>query len=136
MPHYDRPDELGNEPRAEHGRMALAVFAELTQQGGANAIADAEGISLVVPGMIAALLHLLDAEGLPAGPAISDALSSYNAEHERDGRELPDPIGMLRRIYQSAREEGPGITHPGRLDEVMLCLTDRGWSDYGSPYEP
>ena len=136
MPHYDRPEELENEPRVEHGRMALVVFAELTQKVGANAIADTVGISSVVPGMIAALLHLLDAEGLPVGPAISDALSSYNADHERDGQELPDPIGMLRMIYQPAREEGPGITHPGRLDEVMVCLTDRGWSDYGSPYEP
>lgn len=135
MTHHEYTEELDSHQRAERGLVALQIFAELTQQGGANAVADTQGITLVVPQLIGALLHLLDLETIPVGPAIDDALNWYTAECEEEGKNLPDPIEMLRMIYELAKEEGPGITHDHRLDAIRLSFEDRGWTDGGSPFE-
>ena len=136
MTHHRNSDGLDPRAQAEHGRLALNVFAELTHQGGTNAVADAEGIALVVPDLIDCLLHLLATEHLPTGPAISSALTWYNAERGEEDEGLPDPIGLLRTIYQFAKLERTGTDHDDRVDVITQCLRDHGWTDDGSPFEP
>ena len=63
MTHHEYTEELDSQKRVKRGLVALQIFAELTQQGGANAVADTQG-TLVVPQLIGTLLHLLDLETL------------------------------------------------------------------------
>ncbi len=81
------------------------------------------------------LLHLLDVEGVPSSLVINHAFGAYAAERTEEGVDMPDPIELLRRIYEVLTEEGPGITESRRLDEITVSLPDRGWTDYGSPFE-
>lgn len=80
----DLPPEAPEPPGAcapiDPARMALQVFAELTQRGGTNAVADAEGVAAVSPALLSGLMRLLDSEGVSAGSVVRDALDQHLRE--------------------------------------------------------
>jgi hypothetical protein len=134
MTHSHDREEPDNRTRADYGRAALDLFATLLCPEGTDDAADARSISLLVPRLIGALLHLLAAENVPLGPVIDQAIACYAADSGQDFAAGHGPIALLRRIYMTIREEGPGITPEWRLDEMWLLLQDQGWTDYGSPF--
>lgn len=127
-------EEPDGAERADWARMSLYVFAELSQTGGTNAVADVEGIAEVVPELFGSLFHLLDLEGLSIGQALSGAFGWYSRETAEGRQEVPDPIAMLHTLFGLAHSQNPGLDSAGRLGDIETCFRVNGWSSDGSPF--
>jgi hypothetical protein len=87
-----RPEPSDASIPVDPARMALHVFAELTQIGGTNAVADTQGIAAVSPALLAGLMRLLDAEGVPADSVVRHVLEQHRQERARtDGSVGKEP---------------------------------------------
>ena len=90
------PGPTGPGAPIDPARMALYVFAELTQSGGTNAVADVEGVAAVGSALLSELLRLLAEEGVPVGTVICAALEQQarkRREAEGVANDPPHPPG-------------------------------------------
>lgn len=101
------PGQADTSAHVDAARMALHVFAELTELGGTNAVADAEGVASVSPALFSGLMHLLDAEGVAAGLVVRDALDEY--------------------VRERGEAQGTDSTSSPVLRELAAYFRERGW---------